>query len=82
MGAKTGGTIHREYALGRKRVDFLVKYRDQRIVIELKVWKGPLTLQEGLEQTAEYIDISNATEGHLIIFDQRLSKSWDEKLYQ
>jgi len=77
-----GGTIHREYALGRKRVDLLVKYRDQRIVIELKVLKNPATLKEGLEQTAEYMDISNATEGHLILFDQRPSKSWDEKLYQ
>jgi len=77
-----GGMVHREYALGRKRVDLLARYRDQRIVIELKVWQGPSTLKDGLEQTAEYMDISNATEGHLIIFDQRPSKSWDEKIYQ
>ncbi len=76
-----GGSIHREYALGRKRVDLLVRYRDQRIVIEMKVWHGPKALEKGLEQTAEYMDISRATEGHLVIFDRRLDKSWDERIY-
>ena|SRR3972149_7602500 len=80
-----GGTIHREYALGRKRVDLLIcwpgKQPKQRIVIELKLWNGPQSLSKGLEQTAEYMDLNNATEGHLIIFDKR-DISWDEKIYQ
>lgn len=76
-----GGTIHREYALGRKRVDLLVKYHDQRIVIELKVRHSPDDVTKGLVQTAEYMDICNATEGHLILFDQRPGRSWDEKIY-
>ena len=78
-----GGTIHREYALGRKRVDLLVVWQagKQRIVIELKVWRSKNTLEEGLTQTSEYMDKSNATEGHLVIFDRRLEKTWDEKVY-
>ena len=81
-----GGTIHREYALGRGRVDLLITWPSplgytQRIVIELKLWKGPKALEEGLEQTAGYMDISNATEGHLVIFDRRPGRSWDEKVY-
>ncbi|MCL5436300.1 MAG: AAA-like domain-containing protein, partial [Candidatus Dependentiae bacterium] len=36
-----GGSIHREYALGRGRVDLLVRWKSQRIVIEMKVWRGP-----------------------------------------
>jgi hypothetical protein len=76
-----GGVIHREYALGRGRVDLLVLWAGQRIVIELKLWKGEKALEEGLMQTAGYMDISNATEGHLVIFDRRPGRSWSEKVY-
>ena len=98
-----GGKIHREYALGRDRVDLLIVWpgrhslavpvvalqersrgdggKKQRIVIEFKVWRSEeKTLIKGLEQTAGYMDTSNATEGHLIIFDKG-AKSWDEKIY-
>lgn len=76
-----GGTIHREYALGRGRVDLLITWRNQRIVLELKLWRNQKTLPEGLIQTAEYMDINNATEGHLVIFDRDQKKSWDQKIY-
>lgn len=76
-----GGTIHREYALGRGRVDILVTWQSQRIVIELKLFKDKNTLPKGLEQTAKYMDTSHATEGHLVIFDTSTAKSWDEKVY-
>jgi len=76
-----GGWVQREYALNRKRVDLVVLWRDQHIVIELKVDKGPATLQEGLVQTAEYMDISGATEGHLVMFSPNKKKSWDKKIY-
>ena len=75
-----GGKIHREYALGRKRVDLLVEFHTQRIVVELKIKRGEKTLSEGLEQTAAYMDTNNATEGHLVIFDRTVDKSWDEKI--
>ncbi len=75
-----GGTICREYALGRKRVDLLVIWQKQCFVIELKIKHGEDTLAKGLEQTANYIDTAAATEGHLILFDRDHTKSWDEKI--
>ena len=85
-----GGTIHREYALGRKRLDLFItwpanigdsieKYQ-QRIVIEVKIKRNAQTISDGLQQTTEYMDINNATEGHLIVFDSEKGKSWDEKI--
>jgi len=74
--------IQYEYALGSKRVDILVKIGQQRIVIELKIWYGPQALLEGLEQTAQYMDKSDATEGHLVIFDRNAKKTWTQKIYQ
>ena len=86
-----GGKIHREYALGRKRVDLLIEFaysaeatkaeNKQRIVIELKIKRGEKTIPEGLEQTAAYMDTNNATEGHLVVFDRTRYKSWDEKIF-
>ncbi len=81
-----GGKIHREYALGRKRVDLLVEWpfeigQIQRIVIELKIKRNEKTLPDGLQQTITYMDLNNATEGHLVIFDSSKTLSWDDKIF-
>lgn len=81
-----GGKIHREYALGRKRVDLTIDWpygnkQVQRIVIEVKIHRSSKTLTDGLDQTAHYMDVVNATEGHLVIFDPNTQKTWDEKMY-
>ncbi|MBS1988545.1 AAA-like domain-containing protein [Candidatus Dependentiae bacterium] len=78
-----GGKIHREYALGRKRVDISIEWPagNQRIVVELKIKRSQESLEKGLKQTAEYMDKANATEGYLVIFDPSDTKSWDEKIF-
>ncbi len=56
----------------------------QIIVLELKLIHrnegAERKLSEGLEQTAGYMDTCGATEGHLIIFDRRKGKGWDERI--
>ena len=76
-----GGRIHREYALGRKRVDIRVDWKDKSFVIELKVKRKKSDETTGLQQTAEYMDLSGSKEGHLVMFDRDVKKSWDEKIY-
>ena len=84
------GIISREYALARKRVDLMLKWRyaggEQRIVIELKVIKEKDNVEriksDGLVQTAEYAEISDATESHLILFDRADKTDWQETIYQ
>lgn len=76
-----GGVLTREYALGRRRVDILLKWLKQIIVIELKIRYSQNSLTDGLKQTAEYMTSSNAGEGHLILFDRDPKKSWDEKIF-
>lgn len=77
-----GGTIWREYALGRARVDLLIQWQKQRIVLELKVKHRKSTLTEGVEQTTKYMDSSQATEGHLLIFDRDPTKTWKDKQHR
>jgi len=92
-----GGTIDREYALGRGRVDLLVRWRypmeaprgtqkEQRIVLELKTIRikganAQKVLSDGLEQTARYAAMTGAAASHLLICDERPGRSWDEKIW-
>ncbi|MFP4585470.1 MAG: AAA family ATPase [Desulfococcaceae bacterium] len=84
----SGGRIDREYGLGRRRTDLMVAWPVdgglQKVVLELKIlYKSrERTLAEGLEQTADYMDKCGADEGHLIIFDRRPERTWDEKIFR
>jgi hypothetical protein len=77
-----GGTVTREYGIGRRRIDLLVtwpwvdaegKRQIQREALELKVWrdgrKDPLA--EGLKQIDAYLAGLGLEEGVLVLFDQR-----------
>ncbi len=55
----------------------------QRVVIELKVLHKSLeaTVAEGLAQTWEYADRCATDEAHLVIFDRRPGRTWEEKIW-
>jgi len=81
-----GGSIDREYGLGRKRLDLLLCWSQgpvpQWIAIELKLWhhgrKDPLA--EGLVQMDEYLQRMALGEGVLVIFDLRAEAlPWGER---
>ena len=85
------GRIEREYALGSRRVDLLVVWpregrREDRIVVECKLvreGRSPSrTVEEGLEQTRRYMDISGTDAGHLVVFDMRPGGSWAERIFR
>ena len=40
------------------------------------------TVAEGLEQTGRYMDISGTDEGHLVVFDMRLGRSWAQRVFR
>ena len=83
----SGGRIEREYGLGRGRTDLLIVWpqdeQTHKIVIECKILHKSLeqTIADGLEQTADYMDRCAAEAGHLIIFDRREDRRWDDKIF-
>ena len=85
-----GGQIEREYALGSKRVDILVRWPYprpvQEMVIEMKVIRKKdspnAVLEEGLLQIEAYMQRVNATEGHLIIFNQQPGADINTKFHE
>lgn len=82
-----GGRIHREYALGRGRVDLHLEWKpaNQHIVIELKRIREKDSVASimtlGLRQTRDYMTIAGTNEGHLMIFDVRSNRTWEEKIW-
>jgi len=83
----SGGRIEREYGLGRGRTDLLIEWPPggpaRPVVIECKVLHRSLeqTMAEGVEQTAAYMDRCAAGSGHLVIFDRRANRRWDDKVF-
>ena len=82
----SGGRIEREYGLGRGRTDLLVLWPREagqpsdlweRFVVECKVLRDSdrkslaWTVEEGVNQTLDYMEKCGAAEGHLVVMDRR-----------
>ena len=91
----SGGQITREYAIARGRSDLVVAWprpgrppadRPLKHVVECKVVgerKGlESTISKGLGQTAWYMDRCGAESGHLVVFDLRPHKTWEERVFR
>jgi hypothetical protein len=69
------GSVEREYAIGRGRMDLCVRYGPDTLAMELKVWrdrdKDTDPLAAGLEQLDRYLAGLGLDSGWLVIFDQR-----------
>ena len=77
-----GGNVIREFASERGRLDLCVDYNDKRYPIEIKIFRGQKTIDQGIEQTLQYMNSLACTNGWLVVFDRDREKSWDEKIYQ
>ena len=57
---------------------------EQRVVVECKVvWRGlAATVREGLSQTAAYMDLWSAEEGHLVVFDRTPDTPWERRIFR
>ena len=73
------------WPLGDKDVTLQRAEKKQVIVLELKLIHrndgADTVMSKGLVQTAAYMDRFQAPEGHLLIFDRRKGKSWEERIW-
>jgi hypothetical protein len=76
-----GGQIIRDMAAGTGRLDLCLIYEGNKYPVELKIRYGEQYLQEGLSQTARYMDIFGCAEGWLVVFDRRNTVKWEDKIY-
>ena len=62
--------------LGR-RMDIVVTLgKNQKEVIELKIWRGEEYHQRGLKQLNNYLDFQGISRGYLLIFDFNMNKQY------
>ncbi|MCP4150874.1 MAG: AAA family ATPase [bacterium] len=76
----SGGEILREMAVGNGRIDMLVKFHKQRTAMELKINRGPKSIEKAKKQLDRYLDTLGLNEGYLVLFDKG-KKDWESKLY-
>ena len=73
-------------ALGEKGVRGAGDGREERFVVECKLVKegrsAERAIKQGLEQMAAYMDTSGAAAGHLVVFDLRMGKTWEDRVYR
>jgi hypothetical protein len=76
-----GGQIICEMAAGTGRLDLCLIYENHKYPIELKIRYGTKYVEQGIEQTARYMDTLGCKEGWLAVFDRRKTVKWDDKLF-
>ncbi len=76
------GRVEREMAIGNGRCDLWIEYGPDQFVIELKLYRDEETRQDGLEQAARYLDQMGLSQGYLILFETRVGKTWEERIYR
>jgi hypothetical protein len=58
-----------------RRLDVTITFYQHKYVAELKIWRGQVAHEEGLEQLCDYLDRLKLAEGYLIIFDHKEIKT-------
>lgn len=82
-----GGSVHREYAAARGRIDLVVGFAGERFAVELKRihprYPRPVRVEaEGIRQLAASLSALDLPEGWLLIFDPRPEVDWDSKFWE
>jgi hypothetical protein len=76
-----GGQTVREMAAEKGRLDICIVYQGQKYPIEIKIWHGKKSRDEGISQILRYMDAYGVNEGWLVIFDRSKKTKWDSKIY-
>jgi len=68
---KIGGHLYPEVPTGRGRMDIVLLYRNEKHIVETKLWRGEKRYQSGKRQLSEYLDKEGIGKGYYIVFDHR-----------
>lgn len=74
-----GGETFIEVPSGRGRTDILILYREQKYIIETKIFTTQRRLAAGKHQLAAYLESENLCEGFYVVFSNKHTK--EDELY-
>lgn len=66
-----GGHLYPEIPTGRGRMDVLMLYRDEKHIVETKLWRGEKRFNAGKKQLARYLQKEGVRRGYYVVFDHR-----------
>ena len=70
-----GGFVTVESLSTAGEIDLAGFYRDQRFIVETKIWYGNARYEEGLEQLTSYLRAAGLTKGYMVIFDNKKDRN-------
>lgn len=56
-------------------LDILALYREQRFIVEVKIWYGNARYEEAQQQLTRYLKAAGLPKGYLVIFDEKLDQN-------
>ena len=66
-----GGVLSFEVETGRGRMDLLITHKNQKYIVETKIWRGDIRYQMGKKQLTAYLKLEGETQGYYVVFDHR-----------
>ena len=72
----TGFSFKEVQTSEEKRLDVVVIFKDEKFIIELKIWRGEKYHEEGIAQIKDYMARENAKEGFMIIMSKNKNKNF------
>ena len=70
-----GGYVTIESLSSAGEMDFLAFYRNQRFVVETKIWYGEAKFNQGKIQLADYLQATGLPKGWMVVFDEKLTQN-------
>jgi hypothetical protein len=59
-----------------KRLDIVILFRDEKFIVELKLWRGNEHHQQGISQLKDYMHRESAGKGYMLIMDKTRHKEF------
>ncbi|MDD3051899.1 MAG: AAA family ATPase [Candidatus Cloacimonetes bacterium] len=63
-----------------KRLDVIVVFRDEKFVVELKIWRGMEYHKKGIQQIKDYMRRESVNSGYMLIMDKNRNKAFSHEI--
>jgi hypothetical protein len=63
-----------------KRLDVVVVFKDEKFIVELKIWYGLQYHKAGIKQLKQYMETENVNRGYMLIINKNLKKRFFHKM--